>query len=141
MDLGANAAHAIGERGGTIDITLETVEVDEALAGTVADLHTGSYVRLVVSDNGCGMDEPTLARIFEPFFTTKPLGQGTGLGLSVVHGILRSHDGAVSVASELGRGTSVALYFPVAAQDVAASPPCRTTAERGSDGVPYSLSR
>ncbi len=115
MNLGANAAHAIGERGGSIEISLEAVAVDDALAASVANLRTGQYVRLTVADNGCGMDEATLARIFEPFFTTKPLGQGTGLGLSVVHGILHSHDGAVSVASHPAQGTTVALYFPVAA--------------------------
>jgi PAS domain S-box-containing protein len=122
MNLGANAAHAIGERGGEIEIRLEAVAVDDALAASVADLRRGEYVRLTVADNGCGMDEATLGRIFEPFFTTKPLGQGTGLGLSVVHGILHSHDGAVSVESDPGQGTTVALYFPVAASKVATVP-------------------
>jgi CheY-like chemotaxis protein len=77
-------------------------------------LRAGQYVRLCVTDTGRGMDKATLDRIFDPFFTTKPAGHGTGLGLSVVDGIMRSHEGAVSATSQLGRGATFRLYFPVA---------------------------
>ena len=119
--------------GWPIEIGLEAVAVDGMLAASVANPRTGQYVRLTVADNGCGMDEATLAQIFEPFFTTKPLGQGTGLGLSVVHGILHSHDGAVSVASHPAQDDRRAFYFPVAARQVASLPP-PTTVIRGGDG-------
>jgi CheY-like chemotaxis protein len=80
----------------------------------MARLHEGQYVRISISDNGCGMNTATMERIFDPFFTTQAPGEGTGLGLSVVHGIMKDHDGAVSVYSEPGKGTIFNLYFPAA---------------------------
>ncbi len=122
MNLVTNAAHAIGHRPGTIDIHLDTVRVDKALAGATPGLHAGHYVRMSVNDTGCGIDQRTLQRIFDPFFTTKPVGQGTGLGLSVVDGIMKSHNGAITVDSQPGKGTHFRLYFP-ATQNVAVSAP------------------
>lgn len=113
MNLCTNAWHAVQGRPGTITVELTETEVDEALARQHPDLHPGRYVRLVVADNGCGMGTATLERIFEPFFTTKPLGEGSGLGLAVVHGIVRTHNGGIVVTSQPGQGTSFALYFPV----------------------------
>ena len=112
MNLLTNAAHAIGDRRGVIEIAIESTCITHAAENAVRDLRDGRYVRLSVSDDGCGMDQATLARIFDPFFTTKPIGQGTGLGLSVVHGIMKSHEGAQTVYSEPGRGTTLRLYFP-----------------------------
>jgi signal transduction histidine kinase/CheY-like chemotaxis protein len=112
MNLGANAWQAMEEDGGRLDISVETVEVDAELASANADLRPGRYVRLSVIDNGKGMDASTLARIFDPFFTTKAPGKGTGLGLAVVYGIIKNHEGAITVDSQPGQGTSVHLYFP-----------------------------
>lgn len=115
MNLAINAWHALNNQPGQLLVTLEKVEVDAAYAAAKPGLRPGTYARLSVSDTGCGMDAPTLRRIFEPFFTTKPPGEGTGLGLSVVHGIMDSHDGAVTVHSQPGEGTKFCLYFPAQA--------------------------
>ena len=113
MNLGTNAAHAMQQQGGVLDVALETVVVDADEARRRPDLREGRYVRLTISDTGHGMDRATIDRIFEPFFTTKAPGEGTGLGLSVVHGVVRSHDGVIGVTSELGRGTTFQIHFPV----------------------------
>ena len=113
MNLGTNAAHAMSERGGVLEVRLEAVTPDaDALA---PELRAGRYVRLSVSDTGSGMDGTTLEHIFEPFYTTKAPGHGTGLGLSVVHGIVKSHDAAIRVESQVGVGTTFHLYFPAVA--------------------------
>jgi two-component system cell cycle sensor histidine kinase/response regulator CckA len=122
-NLGANAAHAIGDRSGVIDVVLKEVNVTSDTARKVSDLHPGRYVRMTFSDNGTGIEPETLERIFEPFFTTKSLGQGTGLGLSVVHGIVKNHDGAITVRSSPGAGTHFDLYFPVSPQSQANAKP------------------
>jgi len=114
MNLGTNAAHAMGSAGGVLEVSIAPLAVDSELARVSAELHVGLYVLLSVSDSGCGMDKSTTSRIFEPFFTTKALGKGTGLGLAVVHGIMKKHDGAVVVHSEPGKGTTFHLYFPAA---------------------------
>jgi nitrogen-specific signal transduction histidine kinase/CheY-like chemotaxis protein len=116
MNLGANAAHAMGESSGLIELRLEGVNIVPDPAQMVAGLSEGPYTRLSFKDNGCGMGKDILSRIFEPFFTTKGVGQGTGLGLAVVHGIMKSHGGAVTAYSERGRGTIFHLYFPAAKQ-------------------------
>ncbi|HEY6080294.1 MAG TPA: PAS domain-containing protein [Polyangiaceae bacterium] len=112
MNLGTNAAHAMRERGGELRVLVDLVHVDLELARRRPDLRPGRYARLQVHDSGHGMDEPTLKRIFEPFFTTKKQGEGTGLGLAVVHGIVRDHDGAIRVDSQVGRGTLVEIHLP-----------------------------
>jgi PAS domain S-box-containing protein len=112
MNLGTNAWHAMKDRPGMLQVKLERYVVDASHASLQARLHPGDYARLSVSDSGSGMDQETLKRIFEPFFTTKATGEGTGLGLAVVHGIMETHDGAVTVYSEPGEGTVFHLYFP-----------------------------
>ena len=114
LNLATNSAHAMKEKGGVLDISVNAIQVDEEMASRNPDLHPGAYVRLTVSDSGHGMDAATLEHIFEPFFTTKAQGEGSGLGLSVVHGIVKSHEGAISVYSEIGRGTSFNIYLPKA---------------------------
>ncbi len=114
MNLATNAAAAMEGRPGILDVSLAPVEVDDALAATHPDLRPGRYARLSVRDTGHGMDSATLERIFEPFFTTKGPSKGTGLGLAVVHGIVKDHDGAVIVESRKGRGTVFHVYLPAA---------------------------
>ena len=123
MNLCTNAAHAMRGGAGRLGIRLDKACAGDAQLAAVAGLKPGDYVRLTVSDTGCGMDRETLERIFEPFFTTKGPGEGTGLGLSVVHGIMQSHGGAVTVRSRPGEGTTFQLYFPVVSQTTGASEP------------------
>ncbi|WP_352837684.1 ATP-binding protein [Mesorhizobium sp. M0296] len=111
MNLGTNAAQAMNNRG-ALEIGLDTTEFVEARMLSHGNLPAGCYLRLAVRDTGSGMDQATLERIFEPFFTTKPAGQGTGLGLSTVHGIVIAHRGAVDVNSKPGEGTTFEIYFP-----------------------------
>jgi signal transduction histidine kinase/ActR/RegA family two-component response regulator len=131
INLATNAWHAMGDRPGRLTIELINLEVDDFVASTNPNLKAGHYVRVSVSDTGCGMDRNTLTRIFEPFFTTKPPGIGTGLGLSVVHGIMRNHDGAVTVYSEPGAGTTFHLYFPQYAGRTAATAAAPASLPRG----------
>jgi CheY-like chemotaxis protein len=125
MNLGTNAAHAMGQAGGRLTVRVDPVTVEPGAAGVPPELPPGRYVVLSVSDTGCGMDAATRERIFEPFFTTKPVGEGTGLGLSVVHGIVKGHEGAIAVESRSGAGTTFRLYFPAADRRalVRAAPP------------------
>ena len=114
LNLATNGAHAMQGRPGTLTIRLGDHEVLPEDAGTdrIPNLRAGKYVELVVTDEGCGMTGATLERIFEPFFTTKTRGDGTGLGLSVVHGIVTAHDGSIHVDSEPGKGTTFHLLLP-----------------------------
>ena len=134
VNLATNAAHAIGDRPGHIDVRLDTACIDSEQASTSPDLQVGRYVRLFVSDDGCGMDSATRKQIFDPFFTTKPPGQGTGLGLSVVHGIVSSYNGAIKVFSEPGEGTAFHLYFPAVEQAVVESQSPRQETELVAGG-------
>ncbi len=112
VNLVTNAAHAIGDKPGLIEVKLDARSVSEEEILLYSEIQSGYYVRLHVSDNGCGMDAPTLQRIFDPFFSTKPTGQGTGLGLSVVHGIVTAHQGVIRVYSEPAKGSTFFVYFP-----------------------------
>jgi PAS domain S-box-containing protein len=119
INLTANARDAMGT-GGKLSIAVADVVLDEAFvrAQGVSDLLPGPYVRLTVADTGVGMDQATLAQIFEPFFTTKPVGQGTGLGLSTVYGIVKQHDGFITARSQPGVGTTMQVYLPSAPDEL-----------------------
>jgi len=112
VNLCTNAWQAFGGKPGTIEVNVGRVKVDAALAERNPDLRLGTYARICVRDTGCGMCRETLERIFDPYFTTKPPGTGTGLGLSVVHGIVKAHGGAILVTSAPGAGSTFELYFP-----------------------------
>ena len=111
INLCTNADHAMLD-GGVIVITLKNVELDEDTVAQYADLNPGRYVNLVVSDTGHGIPREAIDRIFDPYFTTKELGKGTGMGLAVVHGIVKGHNGLITVESELGKGTTFSIFFP-----------------------------
>jgi PAS domain S-box-containing protein len=112
MNLGTNAGHAM-QAGGVLSVSLDRVHVTKPEATACGDLRKGEYVRVTVQDTGVGMTRETLDRIFEPFFTTKGL-EGTGLGLSVIHGLVKDHGGAITVESELGKGSAFRVYLPAA---------------------------
>jgi len=114
VNLCTNAAIAMREHGGILEVGLETVAVDAAFRLAHTDLACGSYLRLSVRDTGCGMTPEVKARVFDPFFTTHKDDGGTGMGLSVVHGIVKSLYGMVSVESEPGEGTTFSVLLPVA---------------------------
>jgi PAS domain S-box-containing protein len=121
MNLCVNAAHAMN-RTGVLTVRLTPAAVTPELTQRVPELTPAkSYVRLSVQDTGQGMDTATLSRIFEPFFTTKAGGEGSGLGLAVVHGIVKAHDGVIAVESSVGQGSTFEVYFPIA--DAAPSEP------------------
>jgi len=114
MNLCTNAAHAMDEKGGILSIGLRKERVADTAEAANLGLIPGNYLRLSVSDTGHGMTTETMQRIFEPYFTTKEAGRGTGLGLSVVHGIVKSHSGAIHCTSEPGRGTTFDIFLPEA---------------------------
>lgn len=136
MNLTTNAAFAMRGKGGVLRVELGCEELDAERARNIGGLEPGSYVVLSVIDQGEGMDRATLGRVFEPFFTTKRPGEGTGLGLSVVHGIVHSHGGGVEVKSVLGEGTAFRAYFPPAAAAQASVPEVAALeAARGGEHV------
>ena len=112
MNLCTNANHAMRPDGGILDISLTQVSIAKDDVSKKMLLEPGPHLCLAISDTGCGMTKAVQDKIFEPYFTTKPKGEGTGLGLSVVHAIVRNHGGAITVYSEPGKGTTFHVYFP-----------------------------
>lgn len=133
MNLAINARDAMPE-GGRVTIQTENITLSEQVPRTHPEARPGQFVRVTVSDTGLGMDEETLERIFDPFFTTKDMGKGTGLGMSVVHGIAKHHNGWIEVESAPGEGARFAVYFP-AMPDARPMPEAPETGRRELEGA------
>ena len=112
INLCTNAEYAMRETGGILNVDLGEVEVTENLASVIPGLQVGPHVRLTVQDTGSGMTPEVLERLFDPFFTTKPIGEGSGMGMAVVHGIITGHRGAIVVDSVVNKGTKIEVYLP-----------------------------
>jgi PAS domain S-box-containing protein len=137
LNLCTNAHYAMKETDGIMEITLCDVELDIQEAKIAPGLKAGPYVKLTVRDTGCGMDKEVLERIFEPYFTTKPEGEGTGMGLSVVHGIVQGHSGDITVTSKPGKGTIFTVYLPRIPYDqqVVDKSPSRVPIPKGNEEI------
>ena len=125
MNLCTNAAHAMKDTGGILTVRLLEIDIQEDGISNLPDLPPGPYVHLTIGDTGPGIESGNLGRIFDPYFTTKDKGEGTGLGLSVVHGIAQSLKGTVEVDSDPGKGTEFNVYLPrvIGKSDMAADQP------------------
>jgi CheY-like chemotaxis protein len=113
MNLCVNAHHAMGEKGGLLEVTLSRVKINGYNELAQSGLNPGYYLDLCVSDTGHGIDEATIKRIFDPYFTTKEKGMGIGMGLAVVHGIVKNHGGTILVNSKPGKGSTFHVYLPM----------------------------
>ncbi len=118
MNLCTNASFAMQEEGGVLEVSLSDVDLDADFAKQHPDVKPGKFIRLIVSDTGYGMSPEVSERIFDPFFTTKKMGQGTGMGLSVVHGIVKSHGGTIIVESSPGKGSAFSVFLPAIESEV-----------------------
>ncbi|MGO9019149.1 MAG: PAS domain S-box protein [Syntrophobacteraceae bacterium] len=134
MNLCTNAVHAMRDQGGTLEVTLADVFVEPKVGDHYSDLQEGFHVQLIVKDNGYGISPAIMDRIFDPFFTTKEAGVGTGLGRSVVHGIVQGHGGVIEVESEPGKGTMFKLLFP-AAESACSSDSVEPSLPRGHERI------
>lgn len=114
MNLCTNASYAMKDRGGVLDITLTTVKIDNEASTRTNNMKAGQYKKISVRDTGTGIDKDVVKRIFDPYFTTKKIGEGTGMGLSVIHGIIKSLNGTITVDSEPGNGSTFTVYLPIA---------------------------
>ena len=135
MNLCTNAFHAMQETGGMLTVLLEEATLDDALPVTTGIMSPGTYVRLTVRDTGEGMDRAVLNRIFEPFFTTKLPGKGTGMGLSVVLGIVAETGGGIQVDSTPGEGSEFQVYFPQVAAPTDATSATDEAAQTGAGHI------
>jgi len=113
INLATNARQAMADQTGVLEIGADTVQIESDIKSRYPDMQPGNYVRITVSDTGRGIPKKDLEKIFDPYFTTKETGEGTGLGLSVVHGIVKSHKGHITVYSEVGKGTTFQVYLPL----------------------------
>ncbi len=113
MNLATNAYHAMGDDGGVLNISLKEKNITSDTIDNVSDVKLGMFVQLSVSDSGSGIDPKVIDKIFDPFYTTKAVGKGTGMGLSIIHGIVNTYGGFIQVDSEYGQGTTFRVYLPI----------------------------
>jgi len=135
VNLCTNASYAMREAGGLLEVSLTNVDFESETRIGDEYLDPGSYVKLSVRDTGCGMEKEVVERIFEPFFTTKTVNEGTGLGLSVVHGIIKSHEGAITVSSVPGEGTTFEIFLPRIEGGAVETPPSPEQAGREKEVI------
>ena len=135
MNLCINAFQAMEDTGGIMEIIVETVSLDEEAADSYPDLTAGDYLKITVNDTGPGIDPEIIERIFDPYFTTKEMGKGSGMGLSIVHGIVQNHSGAISVDSKLGKGTTFSLLFPAVDEKPKIEPETINEIPRGHETI------
>jgi PAS domain S-box-containing protein len=137
VNLCTNAWKALPDGGGRVEVSLDTVTLDEAACARLHGLTPGPHARLTVTDEGAGMPPAVLERIFDPFFTTRADGGGTGLGLAVVHGIVTRSNGAIAVTSEVGRGSTFSIFLPLATRAPSERAPAEDAALPGTERVLY----
>ena len=135
INLCTNAAHAMRERGGILEVRLENVDITSNIAGFRSDMTSGSYVKLTVTDTGTGIPPEMVHRIFDPFFTTKKQGEGTGLGLSVVYGVVSGCGGTITVQSNPGTGSAFTVYLPAIVCDATTEEELLDTIPRGKERI------
>ncbi|MBW2644752.1 MAG: MEDS domain-containing protein [Deltaproteobacteria bacterium] len=122
MNLCTNSGYAMRDEGGTLEVSLTKMDLDAAAAASIPEFNPGPCVRLTVSDTGHGMNHEVVEQVFNPYYSTKEKGEGTGLGLSMVHGIVKSYGGAITIQSESGKGSTFHVYFPRVEKETAATP-------------------
>lgn len=135
MNLCTNAYHAMTETGGVLSVNLKAVDLSKKLSNQFSHLKKGKYLKLEISDTGHGMDKKTMERIFEPFFTNKEVGKGSGLGLSVVHGIVSNYGGAIAVDSIPGKGSTFTIYLPQFSEETHHKNETNEKLARGSEHI------
>lgn len=135
MNLCTNANHAMMKSGGILEVKLDEIKIDQKSSERIPNLKKGIYIRLTISDTGYGMDIKTKERIFEPFFTRKEVGSGSGLGLSVVHGIINNYGGAIEVDSTPAKGTTFTIYLPKYGDDTLDSGKSSKTLLKGNEHI------
>jgi PAS domain S-box-containing protein len=135
MNLCVNASHAMREKGGILAVDLESVEIDTDLSGKYPDLKPGPYLNMSVCDTGHGISPEMLNRIFDPFFTTKTREHGTGLGLSVIHGIVKNLGGAIYAFSELGKGSIFKVFIPAIERRISPGQRTQTPIPKGTENI------
>ncbi|WP_448872164.1 hybrid sensor histidine kinase/response regulator [Desulfobulbus propionicus] len=135
MHLCTNAAQALENRTGVIEISLREAETGKAEQLRYHDLLPGRYVVLTVKDNGKGIPPEMLERIFDPFFTTREVGEGSGMGLAVIHGIIVSHDGVIDVTSEVGKGSAFTVFFPRVREESESEAETAAAMPRGTETI------
>jgi CheY-like chemotaxis protein len=135
MNLCTNAAHAMERTGGLLTVELKDVQLDTDRTQRLSPLAPGPYIQLTVSDTGHGMTPAVMQRIFDPFFTTKEKGKGTGIGLSAVHGIVKSHAGKITVSSKPGKGSTFKVFLPRVEKDLTKGTPTNDTKPTGNEVI------